>query len=253
MAAIGLVLSGGGARAVAHLGVLQALDEIGIKPATISGVSAGAIIGALYAASYSPEQIMTMVKEHASYSLARMMLPGGLFSAAGLKQILRSAISEDKFQELAIPLFITTTDIITGTSVTFSEGQLFDVIIGSSSVPAVFSPVRHGGHYLVDGGVLNNLPVECIRQLCEKVIGSHVNKIQHLKPRRLNRLQVLERCFHLAIANTVEKNSKLCDLLLEPQLSKHGMFEMKSADRVFEAGYRCAMEQEQLLLSWIND
>ena len=247
----GLVLSGGGARAIAHLGVLQGMREVGIEPACISGVSAGAIIGALYAADYTPLQIMDMIKEYSSSSLAKMMLlPGGLFSAAGLKKILRSVISKDSFEALRIPLFVTTTDIISGTSVTFSQGQLFDVVVGSSSVPAMFSPVKHGGHYLVDGGVLNNFPVECLTGHCDRIIGSHVNKLYPLKPKQLGRLKVLERCFHLAIAHTVKRNSSSVDLLIEPQLAKYGMFEMKFARQIFEAGYSSLMANEELLLSW---
>lgn len=156
MTKIGLVLSGGGARAIAHLGILDGLDQIGLKPNVISGVSAGAIIGALYSAKYSPKQILEMIKKHTSSSLALMVLSsGGLFTASGLKQILSSAIPANNFESLSIPLFVTATDIASGTSITYSKGPLHDVLIGSSSVPVLFTPQKYGKQYLVETKVPN--------------------------------------------------------------------------------------------------
>jgi NTE family protein len=248
MATIGLVLSGGGARTIAHLGMIKALEVLNITPVCLSGVSAGAIIGALYAAGNSPEQIMAMIKEHSSASLTRMILfPGGLFSADGLRHILQVAIGKDSFEDLKIPLFVTATDIMTGKAIVFSSGDLFNPVVGSSSIPAIFSPVKHGPYNLVDGGVLNNLPVSCIIGSCDRIIGCHVNKIQPLTKNNLSRLQVLERCFHLAIAENVESNSKLCDIVIEPELGKYGMFDTKFADQIFDAGYTATMKNSRAI------
>ena len=248
---IGLVLSGGGTRGVAHLGVLQALDEMGIRPAVISGTSSGALLGALYAAGNSPKTILAMVKEHGSASFVKMALsPEGLFSVSGLLSILKSAIPEDDFGKLLIPLYVTATDIANGTSVTISNGPLYNVLIGSSSIPALFTPVKHGDQFLVDGGVMNNFPVECIRGQCDKIIGSHVNKISPAKTKKMSRVQVLDRCFHMAVSATVARNAEYCDIFLEPQLSAYSMFEMQHADRVFKLGYQTAMEKKQAILSW---
>src|SRR5665213_2359814 len=112
MGTTGIVLSGGGARGIAHLGVLHGLNEMDIFPGVISGVSAGAIIGALYAAGRSPAEILGIIKKHASTSLVAMLVfPGGLFSRAGLKQILTDEIPGDSFESLDIRLFVTATDI----------------------------------------------------------------------------------------------------------------------------------------------
>jgi len=247
---IGLVLSGGGARGLAHLGVLEALDEMGIKPAVISGTSSGALIGALYASGNSPRKILAMIKEHASGSVFGMFLSSeGLFSSTGLRHILKSAIPEDSFEKLLTPLYVTATDIAAGTSATFSKGPLFDVLVGSSSVPVLFKPVKIGHQYLVDGGVMDNFPVECIKDKCDKIIGSHVNKPAHKKVGKLNRFQLLDLCFHLAICGRVAINAKSCHVLLEPPLSGYSMFDMSHADRIFKIGYQTTMEKRRLFLS----
>lgn len=244
MQTIGLVLSGGGARAIAHLGLLQRMDEIGIKPGAISGVSAGAIIGALYASGMSPKQILGTVKEYNGF--AKIVLSsGGLFTATGLQQILNSALPGDDFDCLTIPLYVTATDMAGGTSVTFSRGSLIDVLIGSSSVPVLFAPKKHGRQYLVDGGVLNNLPAECLAGKCDQIIGSHVNR-RYKPTKNLDRLHVFDQCFHLAIAKNVSQNAGLCNILFEPELDKYSMFDIKYADRLFDLGYQTAKENNAL-------
>jgi len=175
MADIGLVLSGGGARDVAHLGMLQALDELQIKPQVISGVSAGAVIGALYAGGYKPAQILHMAKEHSPMSVvAAVITAGGLFSPEVLKDVLAEALPHDGFEFLKIPLYVTATDLNSCSSVFFSKGLLNDVIVGSAAVPAVFEPILHQHYLLVDGGVLNDFPVDCLSGQCRKIIGSHI-------------------------------------------------------------------------------
>ncbi|MCO5950198.1 patatin-like phospholipase family protein [Mucilaginibacter flavidus] len=244
MQTVGLVLSGGGARAIAHLGLLQLMDEMSIMPDVISGVSAGAIIGALYASGMAPKQILNVVKEN--NSLAKIVLSsGGLFTATGLQQILNSALPMDDFDRLSVPLYVTATDMISGTSVTFSKGPLIDVLIGSSSVPVLFTPKKHDRQRLVDGGVLNNLPAECLAGKCDKIIGSHVNR-RYKPAKNLDRLHVFDQCFHMAIAKNVAQNSALCDILFEPELDKYSMFDIKYADRLFKVGYQTAKDNKEL-------
>lgn len=252
MIKIGLVLSGGGARGIAHLGLLGALDELGLKPSVISGVSAGAIVGALYAAGYSPKEILAMAKEHTSFHMPGLvLLNGGLFSSSGLRKLLRKYLPDDSFESLQIPLRVTTTDIMNGTPVTFLSGRLVDALLGSAAVPGLFSPVEYGSYLLVDGGILNNFPIECLLGNCDKIIGCHVNKLDHsAQQQRFTRLYIIEKCFQLAIANTVKDKAVRCDVFLEPPLESFTMFDMKYADRMYEIGYKAAMEQKDIFLSW---
>src|SRR5690606_11393186 len=122
--------------------------------------------------------------------------PGGLFSSDNLLRILRELIPSDDFATLRIPLVVTATDLSTGSVLHVSEGRLYEVVIGSCAIPSVFHPIPYKDHLLVDGGVLNNLPVMQLKGSVDRIIGSHVNQLYDGQPlREPGRLAVLERCF----------------------------------------------------------
>ena len=165
---IGLVLSGGGARGFAHLGVIQALNEAGLFPDVISGTSAGAIIGSLYADGYTPAEIMKMVNSNSRLSYIRPTVPReGLLQISGIVRILRDNLRAKNFEELKIPLYVSATDLNNGKIVYFSKGVLIEKIIASASIPVLFKPVVIDNIHYVDGGVLDNLPVRPIEKECE--------------------------------------------------------------------------------------
>ncbi len=248
MAKIGLVLSGGAARGIAHIGVLQALDELGIRPDVISAVSSGALVGALYAAGHSPARILSYVQEHTSSNLFKMMLlPGGLFSAAGIRNIVKTLVPKDDFEHLTIPLIITVTDLNKNEAVAFSSGPLHEIVAASCAMPGIFSHVDYEGRCLVDGGILDNLPVACIRGRCEKTIGVYVNKLYACDCKSLGRMALIDKCIHLAVWANVAASVALCDIFIEPDLNHHGMFDLKDAERMFEAGYNSVMERREVL------
>ena len=253
MKSVGIVLSGGGARGAAHLGVLKALNELNIKVSAISGVSAGAIVGVLYAAGYSPEYILAELKKQSYFGITNIAWQkDGFFSMASLRKKLHELIKQDDFEGLRIPLSITATDISTGKSIIFSKGPLFDVIIASASVPVIFQAVSYESYQLLDGGILNNLPVEPLLGKCDIIIGSHVNKLHdNTHPVKSDRISLIDECFHLMIANNVRERAMACDIFIEPLLSGFGIFEMKYADRIFEMGYEATMVQKEKLLASI--
>jgi NTE family protein len=243
---IGLTLSGGGARSIAHLGVLQGLEDLGIRPDAVAGASAGAVLGALYAAGRSPRQILEAVKTSVSSGLLNKLFSGsGLFTAEGLLQFFKATGLPDQFEDLSLPLWVSATDLRNCRALTFSEGDLHKILLASCAVPGVFSPVHYRDHDLADGGILNNLPVREIRPLCETLIGSNVNKIHVSAIKTMSRLRVLERCFHLVIAEQVAVSATFCDHYLEPELGRYPMFELKYPDQIFRAGYRAVMQHEK--------
>jgi len=243
---IGLVLSGGGARGLAHIGLLQGLNDLSIQPHIISGTSSGALVGALYAAGYTPKQILELVKDHTPSNVILMAI-SGFFSASGLLKILESAIPKNSFESLRMPFFVTATDINAGIPVSFSEGPLHQLLVASSSIPGLFTPVKHGERYLVDGGVAENLPVACIRHQCDKVIGSHVNHFGYNNYQDKGKVDIIERCFHMAIADTVRASARLCDVLIQPDLRQYNMFEMKYAREIYEVGYKAVIKESKSL------
>ena len=161
---IGLVLGGGGARGFAHIGVLTALDEFDLNPVALTGCSMGAIIAAFYAAGYSPAKIYEIADSIKYSQVLSLGEKGGLLGSRGLARILKNYLPET-FEDLKIPLEITTVDVQSGTLVVLRSGDLITALRASSALPGILSPVRHLNRYLIDGGVINGLPVDVIRTM----------------------------------------------------------------------------------------
>ena len=163
---IGLVLSGGAMRGAAHLGVLQVLDEAGIQPDMVVGVSAGSVVGGLYCAGISPTELQKIAKAMSWKRLARLIRPDlGFFDISGLETVINELTGHATFQDLKVPFAATAVDILSGQMVIFQEGPLARAIRASCSVPGIFSPMPDGDRLLIDGGALNNLPVSVARDL----------------------------------------------------------------------------------------
>jgi len=173
---LGIVLSGGGARGISHLGVLKALEEYKVKFDCISGASVGALIGAFYSQGYSPEEILNDILTSRFYRSVRPAWRWtGLLSMEGLRDFLLKYLPHNEFESLKIPLVVAATDISHGKTAYFSSGELIPRLLASCCVPAVFSPVQLNGALYVDGGIMDNLPAKPIRQECDFLIGVHCN------------------------------------------------------------------------------
>ena len=248
---IGLVLSGGGIRGIAHLGLLKAMDEIGVKPSAISGVSAGAIVGAMYASGISPDEILQIGKRQINFGFSNLLWRrGGLFSREFIHKLLVEYLPHNSFESLKIPLIVNATDFTKVESVYFSKGELIPCIEASASVPILFSPANYEERMLVDGGLLNNFPVEPLIGVCDKLIGSHVNKLKQFdNPHtHFSRFATIERCYHISISTSVYSKAHYCDLFIEPDLNSYGMLDTKKADIIFKKGYEATMEVKDRIL-----
>jgi len=235
----GLVLSGGGARGIAHIGVLKALDEMEIKFHRISGTSAGAIVGALYASGYKPDSIFKMVKDLSIFKSVRPAFAWtGLLTMDGIKELLLKNIPENDFAKLKIQLTVAATDIRKGKIRYFSEGELIPAIVSSCSIPAIFNPVSVEGNLYVDGGLLDNLPVKPIRSECDFIVGSHCN---HISPDFdvKNIKLVVERSLLISIYANTEVSRSLCDVFIEPpRMDRFSSLDLSKAEEIFEFSYR---------------
>lgn|SRR5690625_225973 len=156
---VGLVLSGGGARGYAHIGVLSVLEQTDIEPDVVAGTSMGAIIGGLYAAGYSAPEIHDLASSIRSRDVIDLSLQGSLIKGEKLDNVL-SDLLPDTFAQLQKPFAVTTTDVETGEKVIITEGNLIRAIRASSSFPGAFPPLEINGRLLADGGIINNLPVD---------------------------------------------------------------------------------------------
>src|SRR5258706_5004669 len=213
---IGIALSGGGARGIAHIGVLKALEEMGVEISVISGTSAGSIVASLYAYGIKPDQIFEQAKQ---LSLFKSVRPAwtwaGLLTMDGLKELIVKNIPENNFNALKIPLTVAATEIRKGQVQYFSSGELSTAIEASCSIPAVFSPVRLNDNLFVDGGLLDNLPARIIRNQCDFLIGSHCNEISQEFERKSMKA-VIERSLLIAIAANTQLSMNLCDVTIRP-------------------------------------
>ncbi|QHL86475.1 hypothetical protein GU926_03060 [Nibribacter ruber] len=241
MARIGICLSGGAARGVAHLGVLKALQELSIPIEVISGTSSGAIAGAFFAAGFSPEKVLELVCDLSLSQLVRPALNKGLLQSNALQKLFEQHLQDITFADLPIQLIISATDLNQGSTVYLTEGSVANALRASSALPIMFQPVPHGSRLLVDGGLLNNMPVECLTGACEKIIGVHVNPIDHKTDIKSIR-QVTERVFHLAINANVQQRISLCSLFLEPPaLKDYHIYAINKAEEIFQIGYDFTM------------
>ncbi len=244
MLKIGYVLSGGGARGFAHLGVLKLLEELKLIPHAISGTSIGAIIGALYADGKSPEQIMHLLKRNDFLSWANFSFhKDSLFEMNTLRKVLQQSIPHDDFESLKIKLYINATDIKQGETVIFSKGKLIDPIIASSSIPLLFKPIEINNRLLSDGGIMNNFPIEPLLDTCDIIIGSYVNRMHDTSSIGTNHetVNIIDKCFHLAISDSVYSKANNCKAFIESPLYNYSMTDAKHADEIFEIGYNAAL------------
>jgi NTE family protein len=245
---IGLVLSGGAARGFAHLGVLRALEEHGIKPDIISGVSSGAIAGALYADGYAPEEILEIYTRKSLFEFMQMTVPKtGVFKATGLRETLKKNLHASTFKELKIPLIVAATNLLKGATEYFSEGELIGPIMASSCVPVLFEVVLINKIPYIDGGVMNNMPLEPIEEHCRKLIGVYINPTGEISAVK-GLVHIAERSFHLAISAEIKTKKRHFDLFIEPdEITHYSLFDLKKATELFQLGYQKTL---QVLLSY---
>lgn len=241
---IGLVLSGGGTRGFAHLGLIQALNDAGIYPEVISGTSAGALAGVLYADGYTPKEILKMMNAGSRLDFMRPTLPReGLLQIGGIIKILKANLHAKTFNELKIPLYVSATDLNNGKAEYFSEGDLLDPVIASASIPVLFQPVMINNLYYVDGGVLDNLPIKPIENKCKFIIGSFVNPVGYVE-KCSGLISIAERTFMLSMSKEILEKAKKFNLFIAPlELRNYKILDPEKAEELFEVGYKATREK----------
>lgn len=244
---IGVVLSGGGIRGIAHLGVLKALKDKGVQISMITGTSAGAIVGALFANGVDPYEALTIFQKTKLFKFLRpaFRLPA-LLNLETAYPLFKTYLPHDSFEYLKIPLIVTATNFNEGKLVYFSEGDLIRKVLASGCIPGVFSPILIEGKYHVDGGVLNNFPIEPLIKKFDVIIGSSCNHLPDTDKFR-NIKHVLERTAILSINHDMEEKMKSIDVLIEPKgLGETSIFEVKKSEEIFWLAHEEALKQIKL-------
>ena len=249
---IGLVLSGGGVRGMAHIGLIRAMNEYGISAEIVSGSSVGALVGALYANGNTVTEMLSFFKETPlfKYNFLTIVKPG-FIDTDRYFDVFRVYFPEDSFEALQRKLHVVATNLQDGELSYFSEGELIGPLLASAALPPVFSPVELNGKFYADGGIMNNFPLEPIADKVDFVLGSNVSVVAPLERNALkNSLQITGRVTGLMIYAINRSKLQACDLLLEfKELENIGVLDRKGIEKAYLIGYDRSRSALDALLS----
>lgn len=233
------VLSGGGARGFAHIGVLKAFAEFDIHPEAIAATSAGAMVGALTASGYTADELTDLTTKSKFFTLfSRTIYRSLKLPTAPLVDFLQQHLRYKKIEELPLPLFITATSLITGKQEVFASGDIIPAVVAACSVPMVFPVTVINNIPYVDGGMSGNLPVDPLLQAgYTKIIGVYVNPLPPYNEKAgIN--ESIDRMVHLFISENVQRSKEKCALFIQPPaLAGYRMFEEKKKKLIIDEGY----------------
>jgi len=238
---LGLALGGGFARGIAHIGVLRVLEAEGIPIDFIAGTSVGALIGATYASGTPLDEmerqgIETHFRDFGRWTLSRM----GMASNERLEHYLHKFTPAQFFSQLKIPLSIVATDIITGESVHFTDGELSPAIRASCAYPGLFMPVHHQGKILVDGFLTETVPAEAAREMgADIVVGVHLEPGLLESPPR-NTIEIISRSFSIIQTAAAQLWHTDVDILIEPEVHHILWDEFAKTPQLVAAGEEAA-------------
>ncbi|MGX7667582.1 patatin-like phospholipase family protein [Flavobacterium pedocola] len=250
---IGIVLSGGGTKGLAHAGVLKFLEELNIKPSHIAGTSAGAIVGALYAGGKSPEEILEFFKSIYFFNWKHFTFKkAGFIDSDAFKLYFHAIFGDTRIGDLKIHTHITATDLVKGKLKIFDANtKVVDAVLASSSFPGVLSPYEINGSLYSDGGILNHFPTDILQGRCDTLIGVYVSPLQKIENKDITSIKaVTARAFDLFSANSNTQKFNICDWVIEPEeLANFGTFETNKAkmDQIFKIGYEAARKSYEAL------
>jgi len=252
---IGISLSGGGARGMAHIGVLAGLELNGIFPDVIIGTSAGAIIGVLYAAGYGPDEILTIAKES---NLNRIFRPAmslrGWSNQRHLEEQLKKYVEFERIEDLPKKFFLGLTNLNKGKHEVWTEGPLYKAVMASAAVPGVFQTVEINDDLYLDGGVMNNMPAENIRSECDFLIGSNVVTKDLKTNKELGNIRsILSRVFEISLWYRSRLDEDHCDMVIEPKgLNAYHVFNFSKAEEMYQLGLRSTLGQIDTIISALS-
>jgi NTE family protein len=271
---VGLVLSGGGAKGLAHIGVLKVLEEAGIIPDYIGGTSMGGIVGGLYAIGYSADSLEKFAKsikwsyylsddiprraitleekeDHDRFVLSMpiaekgIKIPGGVINGQNIENLLNQLCSSvylvRDYNDFQIPFLCNATDIATGKEIVFREGYLPDDLRATMAIPSIFYPIELNGKLLVDGGLVNNFPADRVKEMgADILIGVDVGFQYYTKDQLNSMFRIIEQSlFFYGEANT-DRNRKLCNIVITPSLGKFNAASFNGTDSLIDIGEKAA-------------
>ncbi len=242
--ALGLALSGGTAKVLAHIGVLLAFEEENLRPDVLSGTSGGSVIAVAYAAGLSPKELVERAKVLNWRKLAAVGVPRlGLLSSHPIEAFMVELLGDIRFEDLDPPVLVVTTNLLTGAKTVFRQGRVAPVVRASCSIPQIFAPVEIDGGLYTDGGVIEYMPIETLLTARAAVnVGVNLGAYRNYSQAPKNLLGMMLRVTSLVASRNARASGRLADLVLRPDLSNFGGFDLGAAEEMIEIGYQTAKE-----------
>lgn len=277
---VGVVLSGGGAKGLAHIGALKVIEEAGVQIDFIAGTSMGAIIGGLYAAGYSPQQMDSIFyatnfnalirdelprdaktfferEEDEKYAFSlnvddfKIKVPSGLSKGQNVYNFfsqLTSHIQEEDFSKLSVPFFCIATNLETGEEIIMDSGSLALAMSASGAIPSVFRPIEINNELHTDGGVVNNYPVEELRKRgANFIIGVDVQDSLFNRSKLKSGLEIMSQINNFRTIKAMEEKSKLTDILIRPDISAFSVLDFEEGKQIIANGEEATKVKLQAL------
>ncbi|MBI1307242.1 MAG: patatin [Bacteroidetes bacterium] len=241
---IGLALGGGVVYGSAHIGVLRALEERDIKVDHVSGTSIGALVGALYVFGLTWQQIRAIALELKWLNIATVRISKyGLLSNHKIKNLVMDHIGDVNFEDAPIPLSVVATNIENGKKVIIESGKVADAVLASTCIPGVFAPYLHNKKMLVDGGLVENVPISPLRKAgADSVIAVDLNGSLGIeKPSSI--VDVLMNSFELMLNSASSIHARDADVLISPDLSPFSRTDLDRVEEMIEVGYLSAIKE----------
>ena len=241
---LGLALGGGAARGFAHIGVIQVLEENGIKPDMVVGTSAGSVVAAFYASGKTGAQLQWLADSMDESQLTDWTVPfmsRGMLRGEALGRYINTQLNGAKIEDLKIPLGIVATDLQTGDGILFRRGDIATAVRASSAVPSVFEPVRIGNKDYVDGGLVSPVPVRYVRQMGADIVIAVDISSRPEDAKTTDMLKVLLQTFSIMGKSISQLEMAQAEVVVRPAMSDVGSTEFAARKKSIEAG-RAAMK-----------
>jgi len=259
---IGVALSGGGARGLSHIGVLEVLDDIGVKISAVSGCSMGAIVGAAYCAGVDLKEIEKFINstDWKSFLLFSVfsLSKSGIINDRKVDEVFKKFLGDKTFKDCRREFCCVTVDILSGRKVVLKDGILREAVRASISIPGIFPPVFKNESFLVDGGIVEPLPTESIKELgVNFIIASSIifesdgfsagaGKKADLKDKEIKKLSIqtiIDRSMSIMHRQMVKSYLSSTHIVIEPKIGDFGFFDFARGRQIIEAGRKAAVEK----------
>lgn len=239
---IGLCLGGGGTRGYAHLGALKAFEEYGIKFDVVAGTSVGSLVGALYCSNVKFERMYEISKTIQPKEIRKSKFGFMPSSTAGLQNLIKDNVPFENLEDLPTKLFVVAVDLKTGVEYNFEHGEIASLVAGSCAVPAIFTPVPYKDYYLIDGGVMNNIPANVLKEDgCDIVITVDVNSTRGSGTDSTRTMDTIMASFGIMMKNNSKSGYTYSDIIIKPDIKKYKSTKIEGADEMIQEGYNATM------------